>query len=88
MTPIRLLLYIRAMCLDPALTTVQIKARIALVKASVMGNPDSPDRGHDVGYYCDRATGAINELEATVPPHTSSEVKNLLPALLRIIVTE
>ena len=74
MNPIRLLTYINSLC-NSSLTMAQIKTRIADVKTSALVNPDIPDRGHDIAWYCDVITAAIVAMETAVPPWPAVEIK-------------
>jgi hypothetical protein len=78
--PFRLILWISVACADPARTIPQIKATLALIKTSALSNPDSPNRGHDVAYYCDLATASIVDMEAA--GLTALQIKETLPGRL------
>jgi len=86
MTPLRLLAYVNILCNDPIQTTITIKAKLALVKASELNAPDSPARGHDVAYYCDKVTTIIVNMETAVPPWSSDEIKQQLAGSITGII--
>jgi hypothetical protein len=87
MTPLRLLIYLQSLCQQQTpLTMAQIKVRIADVRSSALVNPDSPERGHDVAWYCDLCTAFIVIRETAVPPWSSADIKaQLLGSLTGII---
>ena len=74
MTPFRLLFYIQSL-FNSSLTMAQIKTRIADVKTSALMNPDTPDREHDIAWYCDVITAAIVAMETAVPPWPATDIK-------------
>ena len=74
MTPFRQLFYFQSL-LNSNLTLAQIKTRIADVKNSALINPDSPNRNHDVAWYCDVITDAIAAMETSSPPWPPADIK-------------
>ena len=85
MTPLRLLLLIKAMC-DGTSTVAQIKTMLTDVKTSAMSNPNSPSRLHDVAFYCDRITEAIPLMETSVPPWPPADIKQQISGRITSIV--